>query len=356
MRANTPDNAFWFPSSAFSILSDICQVSVKNLKTFRSIAARHFPRIVFRDGERLLWNPLRRQALALRPEERIRLQILEYLTLESGVSVSRIAVESPVPSRFSRGRTDILCHDSRFQPWLLIECKADHVRLGRRAATQSAVYNRFVKAPYLMLTNGLEDALFDVSGKPEPMEPDNFPEELTPRATEWYSDDPAYWSARGFLFTDLPDANASALARRLAQLYHLSGETRSWLDIPSPVHPLLPAHHHILLPARNRPDVLLAVCLRTVVDGQTVLTAVANQKKSNDVFFQCTLQPDGYFGDPQLVRRHNGNERLEKVLFDRLNDFWFPADSDHSTKCTPQQSTTAAGQLAMILEHILIGI
>jgi hypothetical protein len=328
--------------------------------------------MVFRNGERLLWNPLKRQALRMRPEERIRLQVLEYLVLQSGLPPSRISVESPVPSRFSRGRTDILCHDRQFQPWLLIECKADNVRLGPRAATQSAVYNRFVKAPFLMLTNGLEDALYHIAGKLEPVDPSGYPGELKSSEPNWHTDDPEYWSMRGFFQTALSASHARPLARRLAQLYHLSDETHSWLDIPSPIRPHPPAHHHLLLPAENQPDTLIAVSLRANGPGQAVFTAVANRKKSNIAFFHCMLGPDGYFGDPQLVRQRNGSDRQgarnsagasgaihpevpDSHYLDTLNEFWFPVDADPGTRLTPGQAAQSTSRLSTILERILTG-
>ncbi len=364
--------------------------------------------MVFRNGERLLWNPLKRQALKIRPEERVRLQILEYLMLQSMVPASRIAVESPVPSRFSRGRTDLLCYDGQFAPWLLIECKAENVRLGPRAATQSAVYNRFVKAPNLMLTNGLEDALFQVAGKLKPVDPSGYPGELLPLEPDWHSDDPEYWSARGFFQAKLPDTSARPIARRLAQLYHLAGETRSWLEIPTPIHPHPPPHYHLLLSAENQPDTLIAVSLRATAPDQAVFTAVANRKKTNFAFFLCSLGTDGYFGEPKIVQhrtgkdyrsdkdRRSGNDRHragrasshtagesrdhstsrnpdqraghstgssgpihpaipESHHIDKLNEFWFRVDGDSGTQTTPEQSALAARELSGILERILTG-
>ncbi len=302
--------------------------------------------MVFRNGKRLLWNPLKHQALQFRPEERIRLQVLEFLMLQSGIPSSRIAVESPVPSRFSRGRTDILCYDRQFQPLLLIECKAENVRLGPRAATQSAVYNRFVKAPFLMLTNGLEDALFHVAGKPEAVGPSDFPSGLVAQEPDWYSDEPEYWSERGFLPSSLPATTAEALARRLALLFHLSGETRSWLDISYPWREQPPAHHHLLLPAEGHPDTLIAVSLRAVTPEKSVFTAAANRKKNNPAYFQCAIDREGCFRNPKIVPEPGGIPAIEPISPDSptpagnrtlsasdpelaaFNAFWLSVDAD----------------------------
>ena len=318
----------------------------------------------------MLWNPLKHQALQFRPEERIRLQVLEFLMLQSGIPSSRIAVESPVPSRFSRGRTDILCYDRQFQPLLLIECKAENVRLGPRAATQSAVYNRFVKAPFLMLTNGLEDALFHVAGKPEAVGPSDYPSGLVAQVPDWYSDEPEYWSERGFLNATLPAPAAEALARRLALLFHLSGETRSWLDISYPWREQPPAHHHLLLPAETHPDTLIAVSLRTVTPEKSVFTAVANRKKENTALFQCTIDREGCFRNPRIVPEPGANPAIDPFApdssttagnwtlpaddpdFAAFNAFWFSEDADPAAAATspatssPSSSTPSSSSPA----------
>ncbi len=333
----------------------------------------------------MLWNPLKRQLLKFRPEERIRLQVLDYLILQSRIPSSRIAVESPVPSRFSRGRTDLLCYDSQFHPLLLIECKADNVRLGPRAATQSAVYNRFVKAPYLMLTNGLEDAFFHVAKQLEAIDKADYPAEFVPHDdANWHSADPDYWMERGFLPNGLPTNAAATLAHRLAQLFHLSEETRSWLSIPFPGHQRPQAHHYLLLSAASHPDTLIAVTLCAVTPDTAAFSAVANRKKRNIAYFCCSLGRDGTFHDPQLFLEKNGdihdsgNGMMDTPLASalrvmlpagdsklmELNEFWLsmdygPVSKDMDpipvhTELTTEQGIRSARNLARILERLLL--
>ncbi|TVQ75397.1 MAG: type I restriction enzyme HsdR N-terminal domain-containing protein [Balneolaceae bacterium] len=361
-----------------------CRTPRHDMKISRSIASRHYPRIVFRNGERMLWNPLKRQALRFRPEERIRLQVLDYLILESSIPSARIAVESPVPSRFSRGRTDLLCYDSQFQPLLLIECKADTVRLGPRAATQSAVYNRFVKAPCLMLTNGLEDAFFHVANQLEAIDKSDYPAEFVPDDPDWHSADPDYWMERGFLPPGLPATAATALAHRLALLFHLSQETRSWLSIPFPGRQMPLTHHHLLLSAAGHPDTLIAVTFCAVTPETAVFSAVANRKKRNIAYFCCSLGKDGTFRDPQLFPEKNddipesGSGMMDDSLAPALpstlpsgdsnlmdlNDFWLSLDDDPvsrdmdpitvQTGLTTERAVRSARRLARILERLLL--
>lgn len=335
--------------------------------------------MVFRNGERMLWNPLKRQALKLRPEERVRLQILEFLILQSGIPSTRISVESPVPSRFSKGRTDLVCYDKEFRPYILIECKADSVRLNHRAATQSAVYNRFVKAPYLMLTNGLEDALFHVDRQLEASGPSGHPPELVADTVSWHSEDPDYWTARGFLPEGLASAPTRPLSRQLALLFHLSGETRSWLAIPFPDQAGSVAHHHILLPSISYPDTLFAVTLCAVSADEAALIAVANRNRKNIGHFRCTLNADGTLDKPRLFLTENGDigetgwpdglteksgNTAGAAALSQLSAFWFREDAEPDPDpdmspadrqlLTPDLGARSAQELAGILDGILI--
>jgi hypothetical protein len=129
-----------------------------------SLIYTHFPIVRFEPGERKWFNPVMRIRAADRPEERVRLRMIEFLVREAGFSQGRITTELPIPSRRSSGslRADILCFDELLRPLLLVECKSERVRLDENAAMQAARYNASVRAPYIMLTNGIQDYLFAV--------------------------------------------------------------------------------------------------------------------------------------------------------------------------------------------------
>ncbi len=264
----------------------------------RSLALRHFPRIIFRNGERLLWNPLTRNIARVRPEERVRLQFIEYLTREAGISSNRIATESPVPSRYSRGRTDILCYDRNFDPQLLIECKAENVTLGSRTATQSAVYNQFVKAPYILLTNGLQDALFHVDTSLNPLKPNDYPHYLNRR--NHTDTTPEYWIERGFLHPGMDDRAASELANAASRLFHLSDATKSYIRIQFPTDGMPMRHYYALLPAPGYQNVLFAVSIIAVSEQQSIFCVICNKKGRNIGSLRVLISNSGDFHMPEL--------------------------------------------------------
>jgi hypothetical protein len=129
-----------------------------------SLITPHFPQVRFEPEDRKWFNPVMRTRAVDRPEERVRLRMIEFLVREAGFSTGRITTELPIASRRNSGpiRADILCFDELLRPLLLIECKSERVRLDESAAMQAARYNLSVKAPYIMLTNGVHDYLFSV--------------------------------------------------------------------------------------------------------------------------------------------------------------------------------------------------
>ncbi len=235
---------------------------------------------------------------------------------------------------------------------MLIECKAESVRLGPKAATQSAVYNRFVKAPWLMLSNGIQDALFHVSDGLQSVDESDYPDFLHSEDL-FVSRDPEYWISRGFLPGGLDSTYADVLADRLALLFHASTETLSYLDFIFPgdahVHP----HYYILLPAAGSPDTLLAASLIARNRQEAVFSAVANRKNQNIACFSLALSARDGFHAPKLFVDDTDNP--EKPDISEMEQFWFSDIFIPKEKETSQiKGDATARQLATILEHILI--
>lgn len=162
-----------------------------------SIARNQFPIIVWREGEKLLWNPIHRKALKNRPEERVRLRIIEYL-LQAGWSKHRITTEEAIKDySASNLRTDIICYNQGFEPQILAECKAENITLTTKTAEQVSRYNQNVQAPYLLISNGMQDRWYNIdTDKGKVRELEAVPGLLSkPDAN---SRDFDYWKERGF--------------------------------------------------------------------------------------------------------------------------------------------------------------
>lgn len=133
-----------------------------------SIAKHNYPKIVWLDREKRLWNPIHKKVLKNLPEERVRLRIMEAL-VNAGWSKHRISTEEAIGQLGDKSmRTDLICYSQQFEPKLLVECKAEYVSISAKTAKQVARYNQKVGAPFLLMTNGVSDYWYSIdnaSGK-----------------------------------------------------------------------------------------------------------------------------------------------------------------------------------------------
>lgn len=161
----------------------------------KSVVRFHFPQVVFEKQQKKLFNPVLKKRFKNRPEERVRLKWVEYLLQETDWKRNRISFESPVTVRQTEGtlRADLILYSEELKPEILIECKSDKVSLTEKAGEQIARYNSDLKAPYLILTNGVVDLSFETGTKETKEIACLFSTE--PKS---FVRDSIYWSKRGF--------------------------------------------------------------------------------------------------------------------------------------------------------------
>ncbi len=199
-----------------------------------SLIHPHFPIVRYVDGTKMLFNPVVRQMVADRPEERVRLRTIEFLCRRAGFSLNRMSTEQGLHHGFggpSTQRTDIVCFDSAHHPLLLVECKAEGIKIDEKVAIQSARYNRSVQAPYVLLTNGVSDVLMA-------MKEDGGVEVLSgwERVSELITEsrrDSDYWEQRGFVSVGA-DGLSDAAADWLTRLYAGDGAQNQYVQVPVP--------------------------------------------------------------------------------------------------------------------------
>ena len=253
----------------------------------QSVARNHFPQYVFRDGTKLLWNPVLKKSFADLPEERVRLQLIEYLTLEAGFSTSRISFESPVnlPRDKSASRTDIICYNKDFMPLLLVECKAPDISLTEKASVQIARYNQKIGAPLLLISNGVDDLWFkNSSGSINNL--NEIPKEF--KALTEIKRDFEYWSRRGFIGNKSHPNSRKWILESCEYLY---GSERD--SIPkyfkfegAPKELLLPNYYNIF---EINDSIKLALSLTATPFGATRLNCVLNKNGENRALLSSSL-------------------------------------------------------------------
>jgi len=124
------------------------------------LAALNFPAIEARtktEGKRILiFDSIRRKYVVLTPEEWVRQHLIHYLIVEKDYPAMLISVETPLEYARVDKRSDVLVSDRNGNPLMLAECKAPDVALTQKVFEQIAIYNLTLKAPSLMITNGLQ--------------------------------------------------------------------------------------------------------------------------------------------------------------------------------------------------------
>lgn len=107
-------------------------------------------------GGKLLYDPLRRKYVALTPEEWVRQHFVGYLTAVLGYPPGLIRIEASFRLHSMLRRADILIHDRAGEPVMIVECKAQQVKITQEVFDQVINYNFNYGVRYLVVTNGSE--------------------------------------------------------------------------------------------------------------------------------------------------------------------------------------------------------
>ncbi len=244
-----------------------------------SASKNHFPRFRFLDGKKWLYNPVLRKRFANRPEERVRLQFVDYLLSETDFSKNRIGFEAPVtlPQAKNTLRADLVLYDQTMNPFILIECKSEKIRLNQKTGEQIARYNRRLNASFIMITNGVEEIWYDLSGDTpkstdSPLKPSSNTTKLLRSET--------YWVERGFIS---PKSNKDTGNLATAALQAFFGDTDSdpiqYLEFPASISPFIMNHYYRVSTAD--PDHKVAYTILDGNRGATMLTAAINRAGKN---------------------------------------------------------------------------
>ncbi len=107
------------------------------------------------DGQQQIFDDIRRKYVALIPEEWVRQHFINYLVNDRKFPKGLIAVEHPLTINKVSHRADVVVFASDGKPMVVVECKAPDVAINQSVIQQISRYNILLKAPILILTNGL---------------------------------------------------------------------------------------------------------------------------------------------------------------------------------------------------------
>ncbi len=108
------------------------------------------------NGRRLIFDPCRSKWVALTPEEWVRQHIVRYISEELDYPPGLIATEVAIALNSRLRRCDIVVHNRKGAPAMIIECKAPGIKLSQASFDQVNRYNWALGVPFLIITNGLQ--------------------------------------------------------------------------------------------------------------------------------------------------------------------------------------------------------
>jgi hypothetical protein len=114
------------------------------------------------NGKQYVLCAWRRRYVRLTPEEYVRQTVLHALETQFEYPHARIGVEVPIEIAGLKKRCDAIVFNQQMQPQILIEFKAETVPLTQQVFDQAAIYNRHLKVPYLMLSNGQDTIMAEI--------------------------------------------------------------------------------------------------------------------------------------------------------------------------------------------------
>ena len=106
------------------------------------------------------FDPVRKKWVPATPEEEVRQQFIQFLLTVKNIPASHLSVEREITVNGLSRRYDLVVFDEEGKPWMVVECKAPHVKLTQEVMEQAGRYNKTLQAPLIGITNGKENKFF----------------------------------------------------------------------------------------------------------------------------------------------------------------------------------------------------
>ncbi|CAM4121810.1 type I restriction enzyme HsdR N-terminal domain-containing protein [Cytophagaceae bacterium 50C-KIRBA] len=115
-----------------------------------------------KDGKLYIFDPIAKKYRLLSPEEWVRQHCLQYITSHLHYPCGMIQIEGGISINQLQRRSDIQIFAKDGTVFMIIECKAPHVKLTEVTWQQISQYQKQINSKYLVLTNGLETKLLEI--------------------------------------------------------------------------------------------------------------------------------------------------------------------------------------------------
>ena len=113
------------------------------------------PKIKDVDGQRLIFDQIRRRYVALTPEEWARQHFVHFLTDQLGYPAGLLANEVQISLNGTKKRCDTVLYNRQRSPYMIIEYKRPNTVISDKVFNQILRYNLTMHVRYLIVSNGI---------------------------------------------------------------------------------------------------------------------------------------------------------------------------------------------------------
>lgn len=113
-------------------------------------------KITVRDGNNVIFDPIRLRYVALTPEEWVRQHFVNFLIVHKGYPRELMANEVPITLNGTRKRCDTVLYKRDLTARMIMEYKAPDVAITQAVFNQIMRYNMVLRVEYLVISNGIQ--------------------------------------------------------------------------------------------------------------------------------------------------------------------------------------------------------
>ena len=114
-------------------------------------------KIITKKDKKYIYDIIRKKYILLTDEEKVRQLTIRFLIDELEIPISQISTEKEFKIESGlKKRFDIIVFNRNGKVAILIECKSSKIKINTKVIDQILIYNKKLKAKYLMVTNGIK--------------------------------------------------------------------------------------------------------------------------------------------------------------------------------------------------------
>ncbi len=113
-------------------------------------------KIIEKNQKKYIFDSIRKKYVILTPEEWVRQNTIHYLINVKNFPSNLICIEQKLEGKEQFFRSDIIVYDRNGKARMIVECKAEKVKITQEVFDQISKYNMQFEVDYLMVTNGIQ--------------------------------------------------------------------------------------------------------------------------------------------------------------------------------------------------------